>query len=119
MKNNKRKLKAIGLSFVLAAGMLLPMNIFAQDDSPGGLLNYNGASENQDLSLFGRGNGLFEGLSLQDFGENEDDLTLQNFGEAETPLGGGWLIMIASGIGYATMKSRKKQTKNGKTTTKH
>jgi hypothetical protein len=108
MKNTKKTLKAIVLSMVLAAGMLLPMNIFAQDDSPGGLLNYDGAGESHNTSLFGKGGGLFDGLSLQNFGEDEDELTLQNFGE-EAPLGSGWLILMASGAGYAALKSRKKQ----------
>jgi len=102
MKNNKRKLKTVVLSLALA-GMLWPANAFAQE---GGLLGgYGEPTENR--SFFGKGGGLFDGLSLQNFGEDEDDLTLQNFGEA--PLGSGWLILMASGAGYGAMKSRKKQ----------
>lgn len=38
-----------------------------------------------------------------------DDITNQTFG---TPLGGGILIMIAAGAGYATIKTRKRNKKN-------
>ena len=102
MKNNKRKLKTLVLSLALA-GMLWPANTFAQK---GGLL---GGSEEPtgNRSFFGKSGGLFDDLSLQNFGEDVDNLTLQNFGEA--PLGSGWLILMASGAGYAALKSRKKQ----------
>lgn len=103
MRIEKQKLKTVVLALALA-GMLWPTNTFAQK---GGLLGgYEDLTNNR--SLFGKGGGLFEGLSLQDFGEDEDDLTLQNFGE-EAPLGSGWLILMASGAGYAALKSRKKQ----------
>ena len=43
----------------------------------------------------------------------DDDLTLQAFGE-NAPLGSGLLVMLASGVGYATLKSRKKKTSKPK-----
>jgi len=104
MRIEKKKLKTVVLSLALA-GMMWPANAFAQQERGGLLGGYEEPTEN--LGLFGRGGGLFDGLSLQNFGEDEDDLTLQNFGEA--PLGSGWLILMASGAGYAALKSRKKQ----------
>jgi len=103
MKNNKKTLKAIALSIVLAAGMLSPAGAFAQK---GGMLS-PGEQEDRPRGLFGRGWGLFDGLDLENFGEEDEDLTLQNFGEA--PLGSGLFILLATGAGYAAMKSRKKQ----------
>ena len=103
MKNNKRKLKAIVLSMVLAAGMLSPAGAFAQK---GGMLS-PGEQENRPRSLFGKEGGLYDGFNLQNFGEDQDDITLQNFGEA--PLGSGWLVLMGAGLGYAALKSRKKQ----------
>ena len=103
MRIEKKKLKTVVLSLALA-GMMWPANVIAQQ---GGMLGHGKTTETQNHSLFGRGGGSSDGLSLQNFGEDKDDLTLQNFGEA--PLGSGWLILMASGVGYAALKSRKKQ----------
>lgn len=100
MRIEKKKLKTVVLSLALA-GMLWPAGAFAQ----GGMLKPEAPGENR--SLFGKGGGgLFDWISLQDFGEDEDDITLQNFGE-EAPLGCGWLVLMGAGLGYAAMKSRK------------
>ena len=100
MRIEKQKLKTVLLSLVLA-GMLWPASLFAH----GGMLKPEAPEENPSLSLFGK-NGLFQSLTLQDFGEDEDDLTLQNFGE-EAPLGSGWLVLMGAGLGYAALKQRK------------
>ena len=107
MNTKRKKLKAIAHSMMVVAGMLLPVGTFAQDNSSGGMLNYDRSSESHNTGFLGRGSASYDGISLQNFGEGEDDLTLQNFGEA--PLGSGWLILMASGAGYAALKSRKKQ----------
>ena len=104
MRIEKKKLKTVVLSLALA-GMMWPANAFAQQ---GGMLGHGKTTETQNQSFFGRGGGSSDGLSLQNFGEYDDDLTLQNFGQ-EVPLGSGWLILMASGAGYAALKSRKKQ----------
>ena len=108
---NKVKKKTLLLTLALLAGLLLPSGTNAQDCGMLGYGNCEGPAEG--FSLFGRsGSGLFDELSLQDFGENQDGLSLQNFGE-NAPLGSGWLVLLASGMGYAAMKTRKnkKQTK--------
>ena len=107
MKTNK-KLKAVVLSMGLGVAMLTATSAQAQvinlldeyydelDEANHGALLRDGSSSNYNNNL-----------SLQNFGGGEDGLTLQNFGEA--PLGSGWLILMASGAGYAALKSRKKQ----------
>ena len=104
MRIEKKKLKTVVLSLALA-GMMWPANVIAQQ---GGLMGYGKTTETQNQSFFGKGGGSVDGLGLQNFGEYDDDLTLQNFGQ-EVPLGSGWLILMASGAGYAALKSRKKQ----------
>ena len=112
MKIEKQKLKTMVLSLGLAA-MLLPANLNAQINH--GLLQ-NPYKSQDDLPRGAMGRGPKDsgnGLSLQDFGENQDGLTLQNFGET-APLGSGWLFLMGVGLGYAAMKQRKnikKQTK--------
>lgn len=114
MRIEKLKMQTVALALVLAMGLLWPSGVSAQ---PGGMLgygNYEGPTE--DRSLFGRGGGgLFDGLSLQNFGEDQEGLSLQNFGE-DAPLGSGWLVLVTAGVGYAAMKTRKnkKQTKSVK-----
>ena len=102
---NKKNAKAIVLSMVLAAGMLSPAGAFAQK---GGMLS-PGEQENRPRSLFGKEGGLYDGLNLQNFGNEVDDITLQNFGQQVVPLGSGLFFLLASGAGYAALKSRKKQ----------
>ena len=88
MKNNNKTFKAVVLSLVLAAGMLLPVSASAQDDSQQGRL----------FSLFGLFNseeaevgmlGLEESLS-------EEDGYTQNM---QTKTGGG-LFGSGKGFGY-------------------
>jgi hypothetical protein len=96
MKNNKRKLKAIVFSMVLAAGMLLPASSFAQEGAKGG--------------MFGRGDlfesdGLFHGLmDAKGDGDPEFDITNDDF---DTPLGSGIAILIGAGLGYVALKKKE------------
>ena len=107
---NKLK-KSLLLMLALSTVLLLPMGASAQ--TGGGIFYRGDKAENVDnVSMMNRGNFDNNGLSLQGFGENQDGLSLQNFGE-NAPLGSGWLVLLASGMGYAAMKTRKnkKQTK--------
>ena len=115
MKNNKKTLKAIVLSMVLAAGMFLPVGASAQDESRhGGLLGLFGLfdSEEEEAGMLGRGETEEGGYALfnQQFGINENggyDLHNQTFGQDDdAPLGSGLLILVAAGAGYA-LKKRK------------
>ena len=108
MKREKKKLKMMALSAVLAAGMLLPMMAMAQfsknenffESSTGG--SRSGGTEYYNLSnqQFGAGSSS-DGYNLSN----------QQFGAAPVPLGSGLLIMVAAGMGYAILKRKNELTK--------
>ena len=110
MKREKRKLKLMALSAVLAAGMLLPCTMKAQDLFSGNPINNQtfGASNagGIDNQIFGASNS--GNIDNQTFGaSNEGNITNQVFGN-RLPLGSGILIMVAAGAGYAAIKRRRK-----------
>ena len=112
---NKTKKKTIVLSLAMMACLLsIPLRAQEQSRGEGGLLGTE-VHAKESFGLFGKGGGsLFEDLGLQNFGEDENDLTLQTFGE-EAPIGNGMLFLIVAGIGYATRKKQtSKTTQNGK-----
>ena len=114
MRIETRKMQTIALSLALAMGLFWPTLVTAQQ---GGMMGYGKTTETQNQSFFGKDRGSSsDGLSLQGFGENQNGLTLQNFGEPDAPLGGGWLVLVTAGFGYAAMKTRKnkKQKKSVK-----
>ena len=79
------KLKAIVLSVMMMAGMLVPTSAFAQsDDFIRTEDNFNG---NRDFAVTWT-------------------ITSQNFGQ-EAPLGTGLLIMLSAGAGYAFLKKKE------------
>ena len=83
MKNNNKTFKAVVLSLVLAMGMLLPANVFAQDTKTGG-------------GLFGFGK-IF-GFDGQLFGENlNEELTEE---EGFSPETGGGLFGFGKLFGF-------------------
>jgi hypothetical protein len=99
MKNHKRKLKAIVLSLMLAAGTMLPASVSAQEvvaETGGGLLG-NGKLFGFDGMLFGDRDGESE-LEL--------DITNADFGET-VPLGSGLAILIGVGLGYVALKKKE------------
>lgn len=99
MKRNTKSLKAIVLSMVLAAGMLLPAEGYAQENSKwGGGLFGRGATEDSDGWL----RGLF---NLQEE-EEEGEIDIYGIGE-EVPLGSGVVIMLAAGLGYWAINKKK------------
>lgn len=85
---------------VMAVAMSLPTSLFAQRESYGGIFGTNAdAKEAQNKSLMGnqsRGN-----YSISEGG------VIGNQGFNQTPLGGGVLMLIAAGAGYAVIKSKK------------
>ena len=112
---NNKKRKAIVLSLVLAAGMLLPAGASTQNHArQGGLFGHFGLfnSEEPEVGMLGRGETEEGGYILfnQQFGTEENggyELNNQTFGQPDdVPLGSGWLILVAAGAGYA-LKKRK------------
>ena len=98
MKRNTKTLKAIALSIVLAAGMMLPAEGYAQENSKwGGGLFGRGATEDSDGWL----RGLF---NVQE----EEEEEIENYGIGEqVPLGSGMFIMLAAGLGYWAINKKK------------
>ena len=134
MKNNNKTFKAVVLSLVLAMGMLLPANVFAQDTKTGGGLFGFGKIFGFDGQLFGEnlneelteeegfspetGGGLFgfgkgfesDSRLFGNRGAINDNITggiiNGSFGE-EVPLGGGIAIMLVAGLGYVALKKKE------------
>ena len=110
--DNKRKKKNLVFSLLLAAGMLLPSHLPAQEqnDRSGGLFGETAPTASDGLMRRNEGTagGYFTG---QGFGATSGNITGQTFG---APLSSGLLVMLAAGAGYATIKSRKKQNRKEK-----
>ena len=108
----RKKKKALALSLMVVAGMLLSANLSAQEQNgrPGGLFGTsvptasNGLMDRSEVSA----GGYFTG---QGFGATGAEITGQTFG---APLGSGLFVMLAAGASYATIKSRKKQIRKEK-----
>ena len=88
----KVKKKALVLSMALAAGLLVPVTMNAQD--------YDGSR-----GLFGRG------FAAEDAASNNRDGGI-GLGGAESedptsPLGSGILVLVAAGAGYAALKRKE------------
>ena len=117
---NFRKLKAIALSIVLVAGMLLPVGVSAQDYARrGGLFSHYGwfNSEEEEIGgllRYNEGYGSFN-IGTEIFGSDTDgglNIYTQQFGyeEEEAPLGSGCLVLTLAGAAYA-FKKRKNNDK--------
>jgi hypothetical protein len=106
---NKLKKKTMLLSLALAAGLLLPMVASAQ--TGGGVFYRGGQTEStSNNGVMSRGATGGYNLNNQNFGSNGYELHNQTFGQETTPLGGGLLILVAAGAGYA-LKKRKNNNK--------
>lgn len=93
--NKRKKKKSIVFSLLVAAGILLFANLPVQaQDMPGGLLGYDGETENH--SFFGKGGSLFSWvIDEEDFG---------------SPFGSSTFILLAAGTLYALFKRKKSET---------
>lgn len=106
---NKLKEKTLLLTLALSAVLLLPMGASAQKG--GGIFYRGDKAENVDnVSMMNRGATGGYNLNNQNFGSNGYELHNQTFGQETTPLGGGLLILVAAGAGYA-LKKRKNNNK--------
>ena len=92
-KNNKKTMKTLAFSLVLAALLLTSANLNAQNDGSRGLFGMGKSSANYDYN-----------------GKSEDGqsgaMTTQNFGES-APLGSGLLILLGAGLGYVALKKKE------------
>ena len=102
MKQNKKNLRAMAFSMVLAAGLLLPAGASAQQRD--GLFGYaQSPSDAKTEGLFNTGNNRTAvTLNLQD---------INNYGlgepEPDAPLGSGLAVLLAAGLGYVALKKKK------------
>lgn len=110
IKTRKRQ-KTASWALLMAAALVLPVGVSAQS----GLLQ-RGVSDEEYYGYGGKGmvqnrsgdaTGLF---TNQSFGNHVqgDDITNETFG---VPLTSGVLIMLATGAGYVTIKTRKRNKK--------
>ena len=96
----KRKVIAILLA------LSLPFSVWAQ----GGLFQRGDDGIEQNSGLLRNGEAS-SSLTNQTFGTpNGSDLTNQTFGDT-TPIGSGLFIMLMAGVGYAALKTSKKNNK--------
>ncbi len=103
-----KKKKTLVFSLLIAAGMLLPMNLSAQEHNgrPGGLFGV--AVPTESNGLMGRSESTAGGhFTGQGFGATNGNITGQTFGD-NAPLGSGLFVLLVAGAGYATIKSREK-----------
>ena len=99
MKKNNKKLKAIVLSLGLGAAMLTAPSVKAQGVFGDMLDNYYTEKESSsNAGALLRGNGDRTEVSTGGSFYNEE------FG---APLGSGVLLLLAAGIGYATLKKKE------------
>ena len=93
---NKKTMKTIVFSLVLAAMTLMATSLNAQNRNGGGLF---GMGETADTENSGGGM-MRQGDPINDNG----GMTNQTF---ETPLGGGIAILLAAGLGYVALKKKE------------
>lgn len=102
--NNNKKLKAIVLSMGLGVAMLASTSVQAQliDQRGNGLFHEN----SQNDGLMQRGGNRTDGSTLgnEAFGAAGSQINNEPFG---APLGGGLGILLAAGMGYAFIQSKK------------
>ena len=123
MYKKRKKLKVVVLLIAMAEGLFLSSPMVAQNDGSHGLFgmgNTNDGSNRSEVGVSGMLNQGFwatsgdftnqgfgsthGGVDNQGFGGTQGGITNQTF---SAPLGGGLLIMLAAGAGYATLKKRK------------
>lgn len=109
MKKYELKTKVLILAIIVGLLSSSRLSAQVQNNRPGGLFRDPVSTSN---GLMNRGNGLFEShINGQGFGETNVDITGQTFG---TPLNGGLFVLLMAGVGYGTLKTRKKQNRKEK-----
>ena len=100
-----KKINLKSLCFLVLLALSLPVNLFAQQE--GGMMGY-GESEGNDGRPM---EGLLKGGSIS-YTNVEYPYGNQPFGVEPNdyaPLGSGVLVLMAAGVGYAVVKSKKRK----------
>lgn len=102
--NNNKKLKAIVLSMGLGVAMLASTSVQAQMVAQHGNGLFSGNSQNDGLMQ--RGGNRSDGSTVDNeaFGAAGSQINNESFG---APIGGGIGILLAAGMGYAFIQSKK------------
>jgi|GEM_PF-537285 len=116
MKREKKKLKMMALSAVLAVGMLLPMSAMAQYGKNENFFKGSGGGSRSSSTTFNVGTQNYGGGTLGGITVGSDNFGGGNLGgvtveheEFGAPLGSGILIMLAAGMGYIVIKRRRSE----------
>jgi len=123
-KNTRAKLKRKDrwLLLALLLMLLLPLNMAAQQDGSHGLFGRGGNRDGigDSGSVMNQGFGTTQGgLMNQGFGATDGNVTNQGFGGTNggitnqtfgAPLGSGLFILLATGAGYALLKTKKRKS---------
>ena len=100
MKTNKKTLKTIVFSLVLAALTLTANNMNAQNDGSRGMLGRGASFESAE-----QGSGkLFFNENVNRGGAISGDYTNEDFG---APLGSGIAVLLGAGLGYVALKKKE------------
>lgn len=94
---NKKTMKTIVFSLVLAVMTLAATSLNAQNRNGGGLFGMGKTPDNVD-------NGTRGALNVS--GNVEGDITNDGFG-SNAPLGSGIAILIGAGLGYVALKKKE------------
>ena len=104
MKRTKKKKNGM-FSLLAAAGLMLAISLSVQaQDRPGGVFGEHDYSTSSE-GLMDRGPSYGATLNTQDFGTTPNTgITVEDF---DAPVGGGMLILLTAGAGYAVLRRRK------------
>ena len=97
LMTNKKTMKTIVFSLVLAAMTLTATSLNAQNRNGGGLFGMGETPDNVD-------NGTRGAFNVS--GNVEGDITNDGFGN-NAPLGSGIAILIGAGLGYVALKKKE------------
>lgn len=102
IKNNKKTLKTLVFSLMLAAMTLTANNLNAQNDGSRGLFGMGKSSA--DLEYSSGGNSLLRVGEPQQV----EDGGISNYGIGQdAPIGNGLVILLGAGLGYVALKKKE------------
>ena len=98
-KNNKKTMKTLAFSLVLAALTLTANHLNAQNDGSRGLFGMGKSSADYDYNYNSRG-------MINISGNSEESISNYGIGEA-VPVGSGLVILLGAGLGYVALKKKE------------